>query len=378
MARILQIFRPRTGGTFSHVGVLAAELAGRGHEVAICGPSATDGHDFGCRFYAAEIPRGFAPAAASGAIREVGAAYRAFRPDLIHAHGAQAGVVARLARPARPDTPLIHTPHRYAFDDGAGRTARNLGYEALERVLMPFASRVLCVCEAEREIAERIGAGGRARVVHNGIEPLRPAPLQPDLADFAAGGPLVVAVSELFARKGVEVLLAAMPAIRSALPGARLIVAGEGPDRAAVESARARGGVSGYTMLAGHVDGVAGLLGAADVYVNPALAEAFPYGVLEAMSAGRACVVTDAGGTAEAIVDGESGVVVPTGDPDRLAAAVIALLEDPERARRLGEAARERVSSRFNRRQMIDGTIEVYEEAMEGQTAAMPDDPATD
>jgi glycogen(starch) synthase len=169
VARILQIFRPRTGGTFSHVGVLAAELAARGHEVAICGPPAEDGHDFGVRFYAAEIPRGFSPAAASGAIREVGAAYRAHRPDLIHAHGAQAGVVARLARPARPATPLIHTPHRYAFDDGAGRTARNLAYEGLERALMPLASRVLCVCEAEREIAERIGAGGRARVVHNGI-----------------------------------------------------------------------------------------------------------------------------------------------------------------------------------------------------------------
>jgi glycogen(starch) synthase len=365
VARILQIFRPRTGGTFSHVGVLAAELASRGHEVAICGPPADDGHDFGVRFYAAEIPRGFSPAA-MGATREVAAAYRAHRPDLIHAHGAQAGVVARLARPARPAAPLIHTPHRYAFDDGAGRTARNLGYEGLERALMPLASRVLCVCEAEREIAERIGARGRARVVHNGIEPLRPAPLQPDLARFAAGGPLIVAVSELFARKGVEVLLAAMPAIRSAHPGTRLIVAGEGPDRAAVESARERCGVAGYTMLAGHVEGVAGLLGAADVYVNPALAEAFPYGVLEAMSAGRACVVTDAGGTAEAILDGESGVVVPTADPDRLAAAVVALLADPERARRLGTAARERVSSRFTRKRMIEGTIDVYAEVMAG------------
>jgi glycosyltransferase involved in cell wall biosynthesis len=157
-----------------------------------------------------------------------------------------------------------------------------------------------------------------------------------------------------------------MPAIRSAHPGARLIVAGEGPDRAAVEAARERTGVAAYTMLAGHVDGVAGLLEAADVYVNPALAEAFPYGVLEAMSAGRACVVTDAGGTAEAILDGESGVVVPTADPDRLAAAVVALLADPERARRLGTAARERVSSRFTRKRMIEGTIDVYAEVMAG------------
>ena len=115
-------------------------------------------------------------------------------------------------------------------------------------------------------------------------------------------------------------------------------------------------------MLAGHVDGVAGLLGAADVFVNPALAESFPYGVLEAMSAGRPCVVTDAGGTAEAIIDGESGLVVAPGDAGALAEAVNSMLEAPERARALGLAARERVISRFGRQQMIDGTLAVYAE----------------
>ena len=109
-------------------------------------------------------------------------------------------------------------------------------------------------------------------------------------------------------------------------------------------------------MLAGHVDGVAGLLGAADVYVNPALAEAFPYGVLEAMSAGPACVVTDAG-TAEAIVDGESGVVVD-GRSRMRRLAVIALLRIPSGpvawGRRRGTGVVE-----VQPQQMIDGTIEV-------------------
>ncbi len=362
MARILHVFRPRTGGTFGHVRVLSAEQAARGHQVAACGPAGGSDHALGVPLIEAGIPREIAPAAAARAVSEVGRAYRSFEPDLIHAHGAQAGVVARLARAARPGTPLIHTPHRYAFEDGSGRSARNLALEGVERLLMPLATRVLCVCDAERAIAERMGARGRARVVHNGIEPLVQSPLPSELARFAAGGPLIVAVSELFARKGVEVLLSAMPAVHRAHPEARLIVAGDGPDRGEVERIREMLGVADYTLLAGHVDGVAGLLEAADAYVNPALAESFPYGVLEAMSAARPCVVTDAGGTAEAVIDGVCGLVVAPGDPGALAGALNEVLEAPEWARGLGLAARDRVVSRFNRRQMIEGTLAVYAE----------------
>jgi glycosyltransferase involved in cell wall biosynthesis len=364
MARILQVFRPRTGGTFGHVRVLSAALAERGHEVAVVGPDGANG-DFAVSHIDTAIPRSPDPARTLAAVRDVGAAYRSFRPDLIHAHGAQAGAVGRLARLAVPGVPLVHTPHRYAFDDGGGRSAVRMLYAAMERALMPLTTCVLCVCEAERRIAVRLGAGGRARVVHNGIVPLEPAPLAPRLAEFAAAGPLIVAVSELFARKGVPVLLEAMTAILAEHPAARLIVAGDGPDRAAAEAARDRFGVGERVLLAGHVDDVAGLLAAADVFVNPALAESFPYGILEAMSLARPCVVTDAGGSAEAIIDGRSGRVVPTGDPAALAAAVRDLIDDPATARRYGEAAAARVRERFTREQMIAGTEAAYAELLE-------------
>ncbi|KAA0265961.1 MAG: glycosyltransferase family 1 protein, partial [Acidobacteria bacterium] len=271
---------------------------------------------------------------------------------------------ARLARAAAPGTPLVHTPHRYAFEEGGGRTPAGLLYAALERGLMPLTTRVLCVCEAERRIAIGLGAGDRARVVHNGIVPLEPAPLEPRLAAFAGAGPLVVAVSELFSRKGVPILLEAMAAILAACPGARLIVAGEGPDRAEAEAARDRLGLAGSVLLAGHVDEVAGLLGAGDVFVNPALAESFPYGILEAMSLACPCVVTDAGGSTEAIVEGRSGRVVPAGDAAALAAAVVELLGDRATARRYGDAAAARVRERFTRERMIAGTEGVYAELL--------------
>jgi glycosyltransferase involved in cell wall biosynthesis len=364
MARILQVFRPRTGGTFGHVRVLAAALAERGHEVAVIGPDGPGG-DFAVPHIEASIPRSPAPLATLAAVRDVGRAYRSFRPDLVHAHGAQAGAVARLARAAAPGIPLVHTPHRYAFDDGGGRSSSRLLYAALERGLMPLTTRVLCVCEAERRIALRLGAGDRARVVHNGIVPLEAAELEPRLAAFVGGGPLVVAVSELFSRKGVPVLLEAMAAVLSVHPAARLIVAGEGPDRAEAEAACDRLGIGDSVLLAGHVDGVAGLLAAGDVFVNPALAESFPYGILEAMSLARPCVVTDAGGSAEAIVDGGSGRVVPAGDAAALAAAVIELLADPEAASRYGEAAAVRVREQFTRKAMIDGTEKVYADLLD-------------
>jgi glycosyltransferase involved in cell wall biosynthesis len=358
MARILQVFRPRTGGTFGHVRVLAAELQAHGHEVAVCGPPG-EGPGFAVPLLPAPIPRSPTPALAA-AIRAIGRAYRSFAPDVIHAHGAQAGVAARLARAARPRTPLIHTPHRYAFDDGGPGSPTRLAYAGIERALMPLATRVLCVSDAEAAIARRLGAGDRAVVVHNGILPLEPEPLEQRFARFAGNGPLIVAVSELFHRKGVPELLEAMTIVAATTPQARLIVAGNGPDRAEAEAARDRLGLGERVLLARHVPSVAGLLAAADVFVNPARAESFPYGILEAMSLGCPCVVTDAGGSAEAIIDGESGIVVPVRDPAALAAATLRLLADRQLARRLGSTAAARVRERFTRAEMIAGTEAVY------------------
>ena len=153
-----------------------------------------------------------------------------------------------------------------------------------------------------------------------------------------------------------------MAIVRRSHPEARLIVAGEGPERAELEHRREELGLSGEVLFPGHVDGVPGLLTAADVFVNPAWAEAFPYAVLEAMSLGRPSVVTDAGGTAEAIEDGRSGIVVGVRDPGALAAGIETLLSDPALARRYGEAAKDRALQRFTRRQMVEGTLATYGE----------------
>jgi glycogen(starch) synthase len=107
---------------------------------------------------------------------------------------------------------------------------------------------------------------------------------------------------------------------------------------------------------------VPAVLAGADVFVNAAWAEAFPYSVLEAMAAERPIVATDAGGTGEAIEDGVTGRLVARFDVDGLGQAILELLEDRERAARLAAAARGRMLERFTFERMVAGTLDAYAE----------------
>jgi glycosyltransferase involved in cell wall biosynthesis len=143
-------------------------------------------------------------------------------------------------------------------------------------------------------------------------------------------------VGRLRIRKGVEVLLEALP------PGARLLIAGDGEHRAAVK------GGPGVKFL-GRCDAgrVRGLLKGAAALVVPSIYEGMPLVVLEAMEAGLPVVASRVSGIPEVVEDGVTGWLVPPEDPRALAAALSQALEDPGEARRRGEAGRRRVDERF-------------------------------
>src|SRR2546430_4674071 len=100
-----------------------------------------------------------------------------------------------------------------------------------------------------------------------------------------------------------------------------------------------------------------------DLYVAASRKEGLPLAVLEAMGAGLAVVATDVPGHRDAVAAGETGLLVPPGDERALAAAIGALLDDPERRRRLGRAGRARVARDFAIRPMVDKTAEIYRAA---------------
>jgi glycosyltransferase involved in cell wall biosynthesis len=137
-------------------------------------------------------------------------------------------------------------------------------------------------------------------------------------------------------------------------------IVGDGPEATALR-ARAPAGVE---FLPFHAPAARHLL-ALDVYVLPSAWEAFPIGVLEAQACGVPQVATDVGGTREAVVP-ETGILVPARDPAALAAAIVALLRDPERRRRMGAASRARHADRFTTERMVAGTAAVYERVLTG------------
>ena len=114
--------------------------------------------------------------------------------------------------------------------------------------------------------------------------------------------------------------------------------------------------------LLGQLADVTPLLRSGAVAVAPGWAESFPYAILEAMGSALPIVATDVGGVGEAIEDGVTGRLVPAHDPGRLAAATVALIDDPETAERLGAAARRRALERFSFAGMVNGTLAVYDE----------------
>jgi glycosyltransferase involved in cell wall biosynthesis len=359
VARILMLTQPTDGGVFEHVAALCAGLSRHGHEPLVAGPFAEPPAALDAEVVQLELGRAVSPVGDARAAAATARLVRRVRPDLVHAHSSKAGAVGRIARSAFPRVPLVYTPHGYAFAGYFEREAERRAYRAAERLLAPLATVTLCVCNAERRLAESVGAR-RTGVVHNGVPEPDPVPPGEAVAALGEGGPVVGALTLLRPGKGIETLVDAVPRLLESVPDAHVVVAGEGPDRAALEARARAGGVGQAVHLIGPTPGAMPLLAACDVFVSASWAESFPLNVLEAMAAGVPIVATDVGGTGEAIEDGRSGLLVPARDAGALAEALAALLTDRERAAALGAEARERQRRSFSVEQMIDGTLEVY------------------
>jgi glycosyltransferase involved in cell wall biosynthesis len=362
MARMLMVLQPDRGGVFNHVVRLSTALAERGHEVAICGPLTERQNELGAELIPLEMTRRVAPFGGLAAATKLARIVRKFRPDLIHAHGAKGGAVARLARLASPSTPLVFTPHHYAFDNRFAHTSQRAGHRLVERSLARLATRVLCVCEAERRLASQIGPADRTRTVHNGIAPVQRNGTHPAVTELRSEGPVICTVAELRESKGIPTLVQAMARVLESHPTARLAIAGDGEQREAIEEAAAELGIEHAVRLLGATRGPAGVLAESSIFVNPAHAEGFPHTILEAMSMGLPIVATDVGGTAEAIADGATGVLVPPGDSTALATALAGLLARPDFAASLGRQAKRRFAQRFTLDRMVEKTLAVYSE----------------
>ncbi len=178
--------------------------------------------------------------------------------------------------------------------------------------------------------------------------------------DPSAG--LVVTAARLSPQKGIRYLVIAMKRVLEEIPGAVLLVAGEGELEVELKDLAARSGVAASVVFAGYREDVLELVSVSDVFVLPSLWEGMPYALLEAMLLARPVVTTTV--SCEVVIDGETGLVVPPEDDAALASAVARLLANPEAAARMGLAGRERLRVCFSADRMAAETLEVYERVL--------------
>ncbi len=231
------------------------------------------------------------------------------------------------------------------------------------------ADVVLVNCEAVRRILverDRLHPS-RIGIIYGGVDTAKfPFRNGSGARSRDAQGPVVGCVGRLHPDKGQVVLARAARRIVESLPGARIVMAGEGPQRAELERAVAESGVADHVSLLGDRRDIPAVLAGMDLLVLPSLNEGFANAALEGMSTGLPVVVSDAGGNPEVIDEGRTGLVVPRGNPEALATAVVKICSDREQARRMGEAGRERVMAIFGVNHLVTRHEQLYEDLTSG------------
>jgi glycosyltransferase involved in cell wall biosynthesis len=338
-----------TGGTGRHVRMLAAGCGAAGVPAEVFGPAQTD-RDFGfsaigfrvgfTEIDIADRPRTLGDLRAIARLRRL---LRAWRPDVVHAHGLRAGALTAIAvaftRPTvyEPRPALIVTVHNAPPAGGAAAAV----YRVLELIVARGADSVLCVSP---DLEARMRAAGAARVGRAVVPPPRLTPgdvsAQTPAPDVSAGTrpPVVLAVGRLAPQKGFATLLSAAALWRDLQPQPLVTIVGEGPLEAQLKRQAVALGLTVH--FAGSRRDVPALLGSADVFVLPSLWEGQPLILQEALRAGVPVVATRVGGIPE-LTGEDAALLVPPGDPGRLAAAVREVLTDPALAARLRMAALE-------------------------------------
>ena len=273
---------------------------------------------------------------------------RRLRPDLVHTHLVHADVYGAIA----PGATLVSTKHNPdPFRAGT--------FRFVERTIARRAARVIAISEAVRRFSvEQVGLPEeKMEVIRYGLDELPQAWAENPPLDL--GSPLLLAVCRLAPQKGLETAVRALPA----LPGAVLLVLGDGPQRQELTSLANELGVAERLVLPGRVGDVTGLYRRADVLVHPARWEGFGLAMLEAMLAAKPVVAAHAGSAPELVEDGRTGLLFPVDDHEGLAQAVGSLLSDPRRAAAMGSAGLERARAEFSVARMAERTLDLYERA---------------
>ena len=343
------------GGTERLVIEICKRLARRIDSSVIC---LDEPGDWACELEAEGISvnalnrqPGFRPSIA----RRIAHLARSSGAQVIHAHHYSPyvyGTLASLLAPMR----VVFTEH--------GRLS-NAAPSRKRRLVNPWLARVpATICAVSEDLRRHMAAEGfparRIDVVYNGIEPgTRPGAAERQSARAALGMPdqafVIGTAGRLDPVKNLQALLQAHALLVESHPAARLVIIGEGPERASLEAGAAALGISSRVHFAGYRADVRRLMPAFDVFANTSTYEGVSLTILEAMAAALPVVASPAGGNPEVVTHEDTGLVVRA-EPASIANAFRRLAADPIRRGTMGEAGRRRVCGHFS----IDRMVEQY------------------
>lgn len=282
--------------------------------------------------------------------------------ELVHSHPGVGHLHARWAARALgvPHLTTLHTMPGPEIEDSAARVA-------LDTLTARLSALVAAPCRAVADAYTRLWRLPPERVVVVPNAPVAPpaapgfdpGPLRRSLGG-SDGCRLVLCVARLQPAKGLEDLVAAMPALRRAAGPVRLVVAGDGPEEERLRTQAQLRGVQDDVLLLGRRDDVGELLAAADAFCLPSRHEGVPLSLLEAMASGVPSVATAVGGVPELLAGGR-GLLVAPGQPAELAGALARLLSDAELARGMSAAGRELVAERHGMAVIAARYADLYE-----------------
>ena len=298
--------------------------------------------------------------------RRMRAAINEHRVALLHGHQYTPFFYGSLARGfsprARRALPLIFTEHGRHYPDH-----RSLKRVLANKVLLARGDAVTAVGGFVRQaLIDNEGlAPARVEVIHNGIEPGPPPTAEQRKQARVTLGldpstPVVMQVARFHPVKDHASAIRAFAAVHAALPAAKLVLVGDGPERPAIAQLAASLGLTGAVVFTGVRPDVRSLLPGADVFLLSSLSEGISVTLLEAMDAGLPIVATYVGGNGEVVTDGKTGLLAPRGDHAALGRHLLTLLTDANTARAYGHAGRERLLDRFTQQRMHAGYTALY------------------
>ncbi len=364
--RILHAVRAPVGGIFRHIVDLANGQADRGHEVGIVADNLTGGER------AAKALAEIAPRMKLGVYRiaihrdprpgdllvwmQFVRLVRKLKPNVLHGHGAKAGVFLRLRGRAR-GTIRVYTPHGGSLHYPLS-TAKGAIYSRLERALMNNTDLFLFESAFARDTYQRtIGTPkGLVRCVFNGVtaDEFDPVAKADDPTDL-------VYVGEFRRIKGADLLIDALARLRTDRKSLTLTLAGDGEETAALKAQVDKLGLSHSVRFIGHVKARHGF-STGRLLVVPSRGDSMPYVVIEAGAAGIPMVAANVGGIPEIFGEHTDALFTPN-IVGAMADTIKAAQEDPEAAQARAQALRERIFLHFSQKAMVEGVLAGYRDA---------------